>query len=203
MLVNAVLIYAVTFDENLGISRDPLSPAKKYVLLIHRDRQNDFHSGKWNGLGGKIIEGESPAQAARREFQEESGIALSDNQFESKGFILFPQFRPELNQDWKVHLFLIRFSAEMVNALLSISTATFSPVVQNSSNEIVPFASHFVCPEGKLYWVETEKAKSLPMWPADREFFSPVIEGHRVEGTITYFNTLKNQNQYRAELRFS
>jgi 8-oxo-dGTP diphosphatase len=42
------------------------------VLLIHKKR--GMGAGKWNGPGGKMAEGESPAEAAIRECSEETGL---------------------------------------------------------------------------------------------------------------------------------
>lgn len=43
------------------------------VLLIHKTRPA-WQAGKLNGIGGRIEDGEIPAQAMRREFIEEVGI---------------------------------------------------------------------------------------------------------------------------------
>jgi len=43
------------------------------TLMIHRvKKENDYHRGKWNGLGGKFEQGESPEDCAIREIKEES-----------------------------------------------------------------------------------------------------------------------------------
>lgn len=42
------------------------------VLLGMKKR--GFGEGQWNGFGGKVVEGESIEDAARRELEEESGI---------------------------------------------------------------------------------------------------------------------------------
>ena len=45
--------------------------------MIHRvKKDNDMHEGKWNGLGGKMISGESPEECAKREILEESGLVV-------------------------------------------------------------------------------------------------------------------------------
>ena len=37
------------------------------TLMLHRNKKvNDMHEGKWNGLGGKVEEGESPEVCAMR-----------------------------------------------------------------------------------------------------------------------------------------
>ena len=48
------------------------------TLMIYRNKkQNDYHEGKWNGLGGKFEPGESPEECAIREIEEESGLGLN------------------------------------------------------------------------------------------------------------------------------
>lgn len=72
------------------------------TLMLHRNtRPEDYHYGKWNGVGGKLQAGESPEQAARREVLEESGLALG--RLEMKGVITFPMF--DGMDDWYVFLF--------------------------------------------------------------------------------------------------
>ena len=40
-------------------------------LMIHRvKKQNDMNKDKWVGVGGKLEEGESPFDCARREIKE-------------------------------------------------------------------------------------------------------------------------------------
>ncbi|MFW6289220.1 MAG: 8-oxo-dGTP diphosphatase [Spirochaetota bacterium] len=47
-----------------------------HILLIHKKR--GLGAGKINGPGGRIEQGESPAQAAVRETREEVGLTLRD-----------------------------------------------------------------------------------------------------------------------------
>lgn len=70
--------------------------------MIHRiKKENDFHEGKWNGLGGKLERGESPEDCVIREVKEESGIEI--NQPHMHGFITFPLF--DGIDDWYVFIF--------------------------------------------------------------------------------------------------
>jgi len=72
------------------------------TLMIYRNKkQNDYHEGKWNGLGGKLEQGESPEDCAIREIKEESGLTVKS--VKMKGFITFPLF--DGNDDWYVFLF--------------------------------------------------------------------------------------------------
>ena len=76
--------------------------SKNSTLMIHRNKkENDFHEGKWNGLGGKFEAGESPEECAIREIKEESGLKVSA--VKMRGFITFPLF--DGVDDWYVFLF--------------------------------------------------------------------------------------------------
>jgi 8-oxo-dGTP diphosphatase len=72
------------------------------TLMIHRiKKENDYHRGKWNGLGGKFEPGESPEECAIREIEEESSLIIK--KIKMKGFITFPLF--DGKEDWYVFLF--------------------------------------------------------------------------------------------------
>jgi 8-oxo-dGTP diphosphatase len=51
------------------------SPDEKEVLLIHKKRPV-WQAGKLNGIGGHIELGETPLEAMRREFLEETGLDI-------------------------------------------------------------------------------------------------------------------------------
>lgn len=53
------------------------NPAENAVLLI-RKTHPDWQKGKLNGVGGRIEDDETPAEAMQREFTEETGITHSD-----------------------------------------------------------------------------------------------------------------------------
>jgi 8-oxo-dGTP diphosphatase len=72
------------------------------TLMIYRNKKkNDYHEGKWNGLGGKFNPGETPEECAVREIREESGLIVKS--VVMKGFITFPLF--DGKDDWYVFLF--------------------------------------------------------------------------------------------------
>jgi 8-oxo-dGTP diphosphatase len=72
------------------------------TLMIHRvKKKDDYHEGKWNGLGGKFDKGESPEECAVREVYEESGLKIKNPRMH--GFITFPNF--DGKYDWYVFLF--------------------------------------------------------------------------------------------------
>ena len=84
------------------------------VLMIHRVKKiNDYHLGKWNGLGGKFEFGESPEDCAFREIKEESGLIVKG--LSLKGFITFPLF--DGVEDWYVFLFTSsEFTGELIDS---------------------------------------------------------------------------------------
>ena len=74
------------------------------TLMLHRvKKKNDYHEGKWNGLGGKFEPGETPEECAVREIKEESGLIVKE--LKLKGFITFPLF--DGKDDWYVFVFVI------------------------------------------------------------------------------------------------
>jgi len=73
--------------------------------MVHRiTRPGDIHWGKWNGLGGKLIPGETPEECVIREVLEESGIRIESPRL--CGILTFPSF--EDDDDWYVFVFEAR-----------------------------------------------------------------------------------------------
>lgn len=157
-VIPAVLIYVVD--------------AKSQVLMIHRVSKNkdDFHLGKWNGLGGKLEPGESPVMAAQRELREESGLELRIEDFKLTGVLQFPLFKAHKNEDWLVWAFV----AKVLDTHLPYQFGEDHPV---------PF---FESKEGELHWVPITKVMSLNLWPGDREFLPQILKGEFYAGTIWY-----------------
>lgn len=72
------------------------------TLMVRRTRNpGDMHWGKWNGLGGKIVPGETPEECVIREVMEESGLAIEAPRL--RGILTFPAFDDV--DDWYVFLF--------------------------------------------------------------------------------------------------
>ena len=130
------------------------------LLMIHKTTDKDsWHTGKWNGLGGKCELDESPLEAARREFQEEAGVDLPEGAFKPLGVLQFPNFKPQRQEDWMVFVFQAHFPAGEA---------------QKS------------CDEGELHWVEMSKLPGLPLWEGDKEFLPWVAESRPFIGTFWY-----------------
>ena len=60
-----------------------------------------MHEGKWNGLGGKLEQGESPEECVVREVYEESGLTIKNPTL--RGIMTFPKF--DDIDDWLVFLY--------------------------------------------------------------------------------------------------
>ena len=73
-----------------------------HTLMMHRiKKENDMHKNKWNGLGGKLIPGETPEECIIREVKEESGLSINNPTL--KGIITFPKF--DNIDDWLVFIY--------------------------------------------------------------------------------------------------
>lgn len=160
---------SVAIDTGLMTLHTPIVGTLAYVwnreqdevLLIHRvARRDDDHFGKYNGLGGKLEEGESVMENLRRELFEEASLEITAA--ELRGTIAWPGFGSN-GEDWLGFIF----------------------VVDGFTGD-VPL--HNV--EGNLGWVprgrllaacsddENERAAAdLPMWEGDRWFVPLVFDG--------------------------
>ena len=59
--------------------------------MLHRiKKEKDIHEGKWNGLGGKLEQGETPEECVIREVYEESGLTVRNPLL--RGILTFPLF---------------------------------------------------------------------------------------------------------------
>ncbi len=78
------------------------------VLLGMKKR--GFGMGRWNGFGGKVEEGETIAEAAKREMQEECGVVIET--MEQVGIHEF-EFAAKRGEILEVHVFRVdTFSGE-------------------------------------------------------------------------------------------
>jgi 8-oxo-dGTP diphosphatase len=84
------------------------------TLMLHRiKKQSDIHQGKWNGLGGKFQDGETPEECVIREVREESGLTIRQPRL--RGFITFPKFKDQ--EDWYVFVFTAtEFEGELIDS---------------------------------------------------------------------------------------
>ena len=81
--------------------------------MLHRIKKDqDIHQGKWNGLGGKLLPGETPEACALREVWEESGLTMIDPVL--RGILTFPGFAND--DDWYTFVFVAHaFSGSLID----------------------------------------------------------------------------------------
>ena len=84
------------------------------TLMLHRiSKENDIHTNKWNGLGGKFKSGETPEDCVKREVYEESGLIISNPSL--KGFLTFPRFSDGI--DWYVFVFVAdQYTGQLIDS---------------------------------------------------------------------------------------
>lgn len=84
------------------------------TLMMHRvKKENDMHKDKWNGLGGKLEQGETPEECVIREVKEECGLTLKNPSM--KGVLTFPAF--DGNDEWRVFVFVANeFQGEIIDS---------------------------------------------------------------------------------------
>lgn len=84
------------------------------TLMLHRvKKKDDVHAGKWNGLGGKVQDGETPEECAIREIFEESGLRARNPKLQ--GFLTFPLFRK--GEDWYAFVYCVtEFEGDLIES---------------------------------------------------------------------------------------
>ncbi len=124
-----------------------LSPDGEKVLMVHRQgNPDDYHAGKFNGLGGKLEANEDIVSCMKREIYEEAGIQCTH--LSLRGTISWPGFG-KAGEDWFGFIFLIQ---------------QFTGVPKSFNTE------------GTLVWVEKTNITNLNLWAGDRHFLPLVFD---------------------------
>ena len=127
--------------------------------MLHRvKKENDLHAGKWNGLGGKLENNESPLECAHREVKEECG--LHTHALDFAGHLFFPGFDKEGN-NWSVFVFRSHHF---------------------SGNQLTD------SPEGELHWINENELLKLNLWEGDKYFLPLLLSKELFLGKFTYEN---------------
>ena len=64
-----------------------LEQGTQYLMLHRVKKDHDVNQGKWIGVGGKFLDGESPVDCVLRECFEETGLTLTS--FRYRGLVTF------------------------------------------------------------------------------------------------------------------
>jgi len=125
-------------------------------ILLGRKKRG-FGKGKWNGLGGKVHDGETPLRAILREVEEESGLRISSDTLRPMGTIrfFFPSHRAF---DHHVHVFI---------------ATTWEGEIRESDE---------MAPE----WFDIDKIPQDKMWADDAHWLPSVLAGRRIDAEFTF-----------------
>jgi len=130
------------------------------VLFATKHAEAKVGAGKLNGYGGCIDPGETPAQAAIRETNEEAGenFLVLEKDLKARGIITF--YDHEIRPKWKVYIFVCdRFSGE-----------------PKESKEMLD-------PK----WFDADQIPKLDILPADKLFMPKILSGKTVHNGWVIF----------------
>lgn len=161
---------------------------KLLTLVLLRDMQKGillglkkrgFGVGKWNGFGGKVKEGETIAECAIRETEEECGLKVKECHLRKLGRILF-----EFEDDpplLEVHLFtcwtfegVISESEEMKPQWFALNQIPFQKMWKDDKIwfptmlKDEPFQAYFKF-QGHEKIVDSRLSKTGEVWPCFQE----------------------------------
>ncbi len=147
------------------------------LCLLIKDRQillamkkRGFGQGKWNGIGGKIHEGESIQSSALRELKEEIGVTVSQKHLSHAGYIqFFFDDHPDWNQD--MNIFLVK---------------TWIGEPQESE-------------EMKPCWYRFQDIPYHEMWVGDKHWLPLILEGKTIKGEFHFNEDGSQLNNFKIE----
>lgn len=136
---------------------------RRTLLFLRRDDQillamkkRGFGAGKWNGVGGKLEEGESLEDATIRETQEEIGVAaLKFHLVAEHDFIQDAEEDP-----W--HMYVYAYLCDEWQG------------EPEESEEMRP------------QWYQTDAIPYENMWEDDKYWLPQVLQGQKVQGTFIF-----------------
>lgn len=138
------------------------------ILLAMKKR--GFGIGRWNGVGGKVKEGEEVKSAAIREISEEIGVEVNKEDMEMVAILEFTfTNKPEWNQEVDV-FFISRWKGE-----------------PTESEEMRP------------QWYKKINLPFEMMWEDDIHWLPRVIKGERVKGYFSFDENQKMLPGFRVD----
>lgn len=168
----------------------------RYLMMLRDKKEHDQSEGKWLGIGGKFLEGESPEECLRREVMEETGFTLDSLHFH--GVV---HFLSDVWDDEDMYLYTSREFSWSDVSCSAFSYGEFSPierqVLKKASGDDHLEGSSFSslthepptpqCNEGTLSWIPKSQVLSLNLWEGDHLFLERLIAGEDFgELTVRY-----------------
>ena len=124
------------------------------ILLAMKKR--GFGEGRYNGVGGKIEEGETPEQAMIRETEEE--ISVTPIKYEKVGFIEFDEFYKGKKERVAFHLYIVtEWNGE-----------------PTESDEMAP------------KWFDIQNIPYDSMFPDDKHWLPLILEGKKIHAYFDF-----------------
>lgn len=140
-------------------------------LLLKRSTRG-ISKSKWNGVGGKIDQGETPEQNAIRETLEESGLTVRNLFYH--GLMNFHNYGKE-DVDFAVHLY---------------STKDFSGTLLPLSDD-----------NGELKWFPITNLPMDDMWKDDEHWMPHLLKGERFDADFYFDETNKKIIRHEIKIK--
>lgn len=147
-----------------------------YLMMLRNKKDHDQSEGKWLGIGGKFLPGESPEACLAREVKEETGFTLGDPHF--RGVV---HFLSDVWDDEDMYLYTAKhFSWEDAGGMTR-GEAVSSDELGESAPPVPP------CNEGTLAWIPKSQVLDLNLWEGDHLFLERLLAGEDFgELTVRY-----------------
>lgn len=133
------------------------------LLLLRKDNQillakkkRGFGEGKYNGVGGKLEEGETPEEAMIRETEEE--IMITPTKYEKMGVIEFLEYVKGERANVKFHLYV---ATEWIG-------------IPKESEEMIP------------KWFSLDNLPYNEMFPDDKYWLPYILEGKKINAFFDF-----------------
>lgn len=140
------------------LPQDTLCFAVRDGEILLAMKKVGFGKGKWNGAGGRVEEGETVQETAKREMEEEFGIIPLELERVAEITFLFPEAPKEEQLDRIVHVFIAReWRGEPVE-----------------SKEMKP------------QWFPIEKIPYKKMWSGDYIWLPRVLRGEKITARFSF-----------------
>jgi len=79
----------------------------RYLMLYRNKKEKDINMGKWIGIGGKLENGETPAECVKREITEETSLEIKELRYRGK-----VNFISDVYDDELMHLFTAKSQSD-------------------------------------------------------------------------------------------